>query len=70
MIDSHTIAAERRDLPTHVELCAQRYNAVEQRLARIERVLWALLAVAAASGGPVAATHLPGVLRSRWSAAA
>jgi hypothetical protein len=64
MTDSHTIAAERRDLPTHVDLCAQRYTLLETRLARIERVLWALLAVAAASGGPVAATYLPAVLRA------
>lgn len=63
MSEIPTIEAEREDLRTHVELCSQRYLAVAQRLARIERVLWALLAVAAASGGPVAAAHLPGVLR-------
>ncbi len=59
----HPIQAEREELSTHVDLCAQRYAELEVRLARIERVLWALLAVVAASGGPVAVTHLPGLLR-------
>lgn len=57
------IPAERQELSTHVDLCAQRYAELDIRLARIERVLWALLAVVAASGGPVAVTHLPGLLR-------
>lgn len=39
MTDIRTIEAEREDLRTHVELCSQRYLAVEGRLARIERVL-------------------------------
>jgi uncharacterized membrane protein len=64
MTDIRTIEAEREDLRTHVELCSQRYQAVDQRLARIERVLWALLAVAATSGGPVVATYLPTLLRA------
>jgi len=59
----HPIQAEREELSTHVDLCAQRYAELEIRLARIERVLWALLAVVAASGGPVAVTYLPGLLR-------
>jgi hypothetical protein len=59
----HPIQAERLELSTHVDLCAQRYAELEVRLARIERVLWALLAVVAASGGPVAVTYLPGLLR-------
>jgi hypothetical protein len=64
MNQMHPIPAEREELSTHVDLCAQRYAALELRLARIERVLWALLAVAAGSGGPVALTYLPGLLRA------
>ena len=60
----HPIPAERQELSTHVDLCALRYAALESRLARIERVLWALLAVVAASGGPVALAYLPGLLRA------
>jgi hypothetical protein len=44
MNQMHPIPAERQELATHVDLCAQRYAALELRLARIERVLWALLA--------------------------
>jgi hypothetical protein len=60
----HPIPAERLELSTHVDLCAQRYAELEVRLARIERVLWMLLAVAAASGGPVALTYVPGLMRT------
>jgi len=63
MNQMHPIPAERQELATHVDLCAQRYAALELRRARFERVLWALLAVVAASGGPVAVTYLPGLLR-------
>jgi hypothetical protein len=63
MAEFQTIASEREDLRTHVELCSQRYLAVEQRLERVERALWAMTAVVAATSGPVAAAHLPHVLR-------
>ncbi len=38
---SHEQEAEHLDL--HVAVCAQRYKALEQRLDRIERVMWWML---------------------------
>jgi hypothetical protein len=61
--DIQMITAEHEDLRTHVELCAQRYADVEQRLGRIERVLWAVMGIAAASGVPAAAAYLPAMIR-------
>jgi hypothetical protein len=37
-----TINAENTDLETHVELCAQRYQALDDRLASVESTVTAL----------------------------
>jgi hypothetical protein len=43
--------AEAEHLAVHVELCGQRYERMEHRLARIERVLYAVVAAIVISGG-------------------
>ena len=39
---------EHESLPVHVVACGERYQALYGRLARIEKVLWAGISVAAA----------------------
>jgi hypothetical protein len=43
--------AEAEHLAVHVELCGQRYERMERRLARIERLLYAVVAAIMVSGG-------------------
>lgn len=56
---SDMIKAEEADLATHVQLCAIRHAAVERRMTRIERAIYALLALASVSGGASVAQVLP-----------
>jgi hypothetical protein len=50
-MNSEMTRAEAEHLAVHVELCGQRYERMERRLARIERVLYAVIAAIMFSGG-------------------
>jgi hypothetical protein len=50
-MSSDMTRAEADNLAVHVELCGQRYDRMERRLARIERVLYAVVGAIVVSGG-------------------
>lgn len=43
MTDIATIDAEKGDLATHVQICAQRHEQIRKSIDKIERQLWALI---------------------------
>lgn len=53
------IEAEAKDLKVHVQLCAMRHAAVEARLTRIERAIYATLTLLASAVGYGGAELLP-----------
>lgn len=59
MTMAEMIDAEAKDLTVHVQLCAQRHAAVEARLTRIERAIWATLGVVSTAAGLGASQVLP-----------
>lgn len=50
-MNSDMTRAEAEHLAVHVELCGQRYDRMERRLVRIERVLYAVVCAIVVSGG-------------------
>jgi len=47
--------SERDSLPAHVDLCALRYKAMEDRLKRLEYLMYAVLIALGATSEPVLA---------------
>ena len=49
-----TLEQESKDLDVHVAVCGERYKSLEQRLDRIERVMWWMLTTLILSLGGMA----------------
>lgn len=50
MTELETIEAEKSDLSTHVQMCALRHKEINNRLSRIEKAIYAALAVILGGG--------------------
>ncbi len=55
-----TLEKEAEDLDVHVAVCAERYKSLEQRLDRIERVMWWMLSTSLLALGGMAVQLLIG----------